>query len=95
MKTDFKVIYQSPILVYKPLNIQQFSNLLGTVYGRGNLVFTPDGDALFSPVGNRVSVFNLTRYIVYLDFERHEADLIEIRATLYHSPTARMSAASA
>lgn len=34
---------------------------MGTVYGRGNLVFTPDGESLLSPVGNRVSVFNLTR----------------------------------
>jgi hypothetical protein len=41
--------------------LQQFSNLLGTVYGRGNLVFTPDGNSLLSPVGNRVSVFNLTK----------------------------------
>ncbi|KAI3396353.1 hypothetical protein diail_12243 [Diaporthe ilicicola] len=36
-----------------------FSNLLGTVYSRGNLVFSPDGTDLFSPVGNRVTVFNL------------------------------------
>lgn len=38
----------------------KFSNLLGTVYGKGNLVFTPDGQSLLSPVGNLVSVFNLT-----------------------------------
>ncbi|KKY36250.1 putative periodic tryptophan protein 2 [Diaporthe ampelina] len=37
----------------------KFSNLLGTVYSRGNLVFSPDGTDLFSPVGNRVTVFNL------------------------------------
>ncbi|KAF1833960.1 periodic tryptophan protein 2 [Decorospora gaudefroyi] len=37
----------------------QFSNLLGTVYSRGNLLFTPDGTCLLSPVGNRVSVFDL------------------------------------
>ncbi|KAF2402943.1 periodic tryptophan protein-like protein 2 [Trichodelitschia bisporula] len=36
-----------------------FSNLLGTVYGRGNLLFAPDGSCLLSPVGNRVSVFDL------------------------------------
>ncbi|KAF1918682.1 WD40-repeat-containing domain protein [Ampelomyces quisqualis] len=36
-----------------------FSNLLGTVYSRGNLLFTPDGTCLLSPVGNRVSVFDL------------------------------------
>ncbi|RVX68383.1 hypothetical protein B0A52_07383 [Exophiala mesophila] len=43
----------------------KFSNLLGTVYGRGNLVFTPDGNSLLSPVGNRVSVFNLTKNTSY------------------------------
>ncbi|KAJ4341503.1 U3 snoRNP protein [Ascochyta clinopodiicola] len=37
----------------------QFSNLLGTVYSRGNLLFTPDGTCLLSPVGNRVTVFDL------------------------------------
>lgn len=39
----------------------RFSNLLGTVYRRGDLVFTPDGTSLLSPVGNRVTVFDLTR----------------------------------
>ncbi|KIX09670.1 uncharacterized protein Z518_00751 [Rhinocladiella mackenziei CBS 650.93] len=43
----------------------KFSNLLGTVYGRGNLAFTPDGNSLLSPVGNRVSVFNLTKNTSY------------------------------
>ncbi|KEF51506.1 uncharacterized protein A1O9_12423 [Exophiala aquamarina CBS 119918] len=43
----------------------KFSNLLGTVYGRGNLVYTPNGDSLLSPVGNRVSVFNLTKNTSY------------------------------
>jgi periodic tryptophan protein 2 len=37
----------------------KFSNLLGTVYRQGNIVFTPDGTSLLSPVGNRVSVFDL------------------------------------
>ncbi|ORY71589.1 WD40-repeat-containing domain protein [Pseudomassariella vexata] len=37
----------------------KFSNLLGTVYCQGNLLFSPEGDKLFSPVGNRVTVFNL------------------------------------
>jgi periodic tryptophan protein 2 len=39
----------------------QFENLLGTVYGSGNLVFTPDGQSLLSPVGNRVTVFDLVK----------------------------------
>ncbi|KAL2375112.1 hypothetical protein RJZ57_000387 [Blastomyces gilchristii] len=37
----------------------KFSNLLGTVYRKGNLIFTPDGTCLLSPVGNRVTVFDL------------------------------------
>ena len=37
----------------------KFSNLLGTVYRQGNVVFSPDGTTLLSPVGNRVSVFDL------------------------------------
>lgn len=36
-----------------------FSNLLGTVYRQGNLVFSQDGKQLLSPVGNRISVFDL------------------------------------
>ncbi|KAF2113593.1 periodic tryptophan protein-like protein 2 [Lophiotrema nucula] len=39
----------------------QFSNLLGTVYSSGNLLFTPDGTCLLSPVGNRVSIFDLVQ----------------------------------
>ena len=37
----------------------KFSNLCGTVYADGNLAFTPDGGSLLSPVGNRVTVFDL------------------------------------
>merc|ERR1711977_616664 len=37
----------------------KFSNLLGTVYSQGNLLFSPDGTLLYSPVGNRVTVFDL------------------------------------
>uniref|UniRef100_A0A3Q3VL60 Small-subunit processome Utp12 domain-containing protein n=1 Tax=Mola mola TaxID=94237 RepID=A0A3Q3VL60_MOLML len=36
-----------------------FSNLLGAVYRQGNLNFSKDGNAVISPVGNRVSVFDL------------------------------------
>jgi periodic tryptophan protein 2 len=39
----------------------QFSNLLGTVYGSGNLCFAGDGTTLLSPVGNRVTVFDLVK----------------------------------
>eukprot|EP00058_Branchiostoma_floridae_P012668 XP_002598156.1 hypothetical protein BRAFLDRAFT_123300 [Branchiostoma floridae] len=37
----------------------KFSNLLGSVYRRGNVSFTPDGNSIISPVGNRVSIFDL------------------------------------
>ncbi|XP_063301836.1 periodic tryptophan protein 2 homolog [Pelobates fuscus] len=37
----------------------RFSNLLGAFYRRGNLNFTPDGNSLISPVGNRLTVFHL------------------------------------
>ncbi|PVV02358.1 hypothetical protein BB560_003190 [Smittium megazygosporum] len=37
----------------------KFSNLCGTVYKKGNLLFTPDGNSIISPVGNQVSIFDL------------------------------------
>ncbi|KYM98308.1 Periodic tryptophan protein 2 like protein, partial [Cyphomyrmex costatus] len=36
-----------------------FSNLLGTVYRKGDLCFTPDGSSVISPVGNRITTFDL------------------------------------
>lgn len=38
-----------------------FSNLCGTVYRQGPLVFGPAGDVLYSAVGNRVQCFDLVR----------------------------------
>lgn len=40
----------------------QFSNLCGAVYRTGNVVFTPDGSALLSPTGNRITAFHLTTH---------------------------------
>ncbi|BGP15986.1 hypothetical protein JCM10213_004802 [Rhodosporidiobolus nylandii] len=37
----------------------RFSNLAGAVYTAGNVLYTPDGNSVISPVGNRVSVFDL------------------------------------
>ena len=45
-----------------------FSNLCGSVYKCGNVLFTPDGNSLLSPVGNRVTVFNLTEYVPVVSF---------------------------
>uniref|UniRef100_A0A8D1TZV8 Periodic tryptophan protein 2 homolog n=1 Tax=Sus scrofa TaxID=9823 RepID=A0A8D1TZV8_PIG len=47
------------VCVETALFSRQFSNLLGTVYRCGNLNFTCDGNSLISPVGNRVTVFDL------------------------------------
>ncbi|KAF2073704.1 hypothetical protein CYY_004992 [Polysphondylium violaceum] len=40
----------------------KFSNLLGTVYKGGNILFTPDGNSVISPVGNRLTVFDLVNH---------------------------------
>lgn len=48
----------------------KFSNLCGTVYRGGNVVFTPDGYSLLSAVGNRVTVFDLQHHTSHtLPFE--------------------------
>ncbi|KAJ1679121.1 U3 snoRNP protein [Spiromyces aspiralis] len=50
MRTDFKASLGA---------MEVFSNLCGTVYKQGNLVYTLDGNSILSPVGNRVTVFDL------------------------------------
>lgn len=37
----------------------RFQNLCGTVYRQGDIAFTPDGNTVLSPVGNRVTLFDL------------------------------------
>ncbi|XP_035733871.1 periodic tryptophan protein 2 homolog [Vespa mandarinia] len=37
----------------------KFSNILGTVYRKGDLIFSPDGSSVISPVGNKISIFDL------------------------------------
>ncbi|CAB4062887.1 PWP2 [Lepeophtheirus salmonis] len=41
------------------MNNYQFKNLYGTVYRKGNLCFSRDGGTLLSPVGNKISFYNL------------------------------------
>ncbi|KOC66252.1 Periodic tryptophan protein 2 like protein, partial [Habropoda laboriosa] len=36
-----------------------FSNLLGAVYRKGDLIFSPDGSSVISPVGNRITIYDL------------------------------------
>ncbi|BET00247.1 periodic tryptophan protein 2 [Nesidiocoris tenuis] len=50
----------------------KFSNILGAVYKKGNLVFTKDGNTLISPVGNRIALFDLKNNKSYcLPVESH------------------------
>ncbi|CAI5731041.1 unnamed protein product [Peronospora destructor] len=37
----------------------QFQHLCGSVYSQGNVIFTPDGNSILSPVGNRITQFDL------------------------------------
>ena len=60
MKADFEV---EPLRMSKL--IEQFSNLVGTVYKQGNLVFVQDGSAVLSPVGSRISFFDLLQYLLF------------------------------
>lgn len=67
MKFSYKVS-NSPSKKYISLTFiyLQFSNLLGTIYRNGNLVFTPDGNSVISPVGNRITVYDLKKYVFEL-----------------------------
>jgi periodic tryptophan protein 2 len=39
----------------------KFSNLLGSVYSKGNLIFDVTGNSVLSPVSNRVSIYDLEK----------------------------------
>jgi hypothetical protein len=41
----------------------QFQHLCGSVYSQGNVVFTPDGNSVLSPVGNRITRFDLIKCV--------------------------------
>lgn len=56
----------------------KLSNLLGTVYRKGNLLFTPDGGSILSPVGNRVSVFDLINNKSYTFSYEHRKNISRI-----------------
>lgn len=71
-------------------NPPQFANLLGTVYCRGNLVFTPDGNSLLSPVGNRVSCFDLVK-CAYQFFMRALEEMLLISGFAATSPSPLVS----
>lgn len=56
----------------------KFSNLLGTVYRQGNLVFTENGTKLLSPVGNRVSCFDLIKNTSFTYNYEHRKNIARI-----------------
>ncbi|KAK9474492.1 WD40-repeat-containing domain protein [Dipodascopsis tothii] len=56
----------------------KFSNLLGTVYRQGNLVFTPDGTQILSPTGNRVSCFDLVNNKSFTFAYEHRKNIFRI-----------------
>lgn len=33
--------------------------MLGTIYKKGNIIFTPDGNSVISPVGNKITIYDL------------------------------------
>lgn len=51
------------------------------MYRQGNVIFTPDGNSLLSPVGNRVTVFNLTKNTSYTLPFAHRKNISHIDLT--------------
>lgn len=50
-----------------------FQRVCGNVYSNGNLIFTPDGNSVISPVGNRLTIFDLVQQTSYaLPFENRK-----------------------
>lgn len=64
----------------------RLANIFGTVYSQGNILFTPDGNSVISPVGNRLSVFELVKNQSYTLAYEHRKNISRIainsRATL-------------
>ena len=48
----------------------QFQHLCGSVYSQGNVLFTPDGNSVLSPVGNRITKFDLIKWVFCLFVSR-------------------------
>lgn len=56
----------------------KLANIFGTVYSQGNVIFTPDGNSVLSPVGNRVSVFDLVNNRSYTFAYEHRKNISRI-----------------
>jgi periodic tryptophan protein 2 len=51
----------------------RLKKVCGSVYSNGNLSFTPDGNSVISPVGNRLTIFDLVQQSSYtLPFENRK-----------------------
>lgn len=59
----------------------KLSNLVGTVYREGNVVFTDDGTQVLSPVGNRVSCFDLINNRSFTFNYQHRKNIARIALT--------------
>jgi periodic tryptophan protein 2 len=40
----------------------RLSKICGNVFENGNLIFTPDGNSVISPIGNRITIFDLVQH---------------------------------
>lgn len=50
--------------ISKMRSLFQFSNLMGTIYRKGNVIFTNDGNSVISPVGNKLTIYDLKKYVL-------------------------------
>lgn len=37
---------------------------MGTIYHKGNVIFTSDGNSVISPVGNKLTIYDLKKYVL-------------------------------
>lgn len=56
----------------------KLSNLVGTVYRKGNVIFTSDGSGLLTPVGNRVTYFDLINSKSFTFTYQHRKNIARI-----------------
>lgn len=62
----------------------RFTNLCGQVHTGGNVTFTtPDGNSVLSPVGNRITVFDLVKYVRLYQVEFTYGYRLRARADVY------------
>lgn len=55
-----------------------FRNLCGVAYKSGNVLFSPDGNSLLCPVGNRITVCDLVAHVSYTLDAEARADITRI-----------------